>query len=369
MLRRLPGLSQLILTGVVAASLGLSDSARHSTAPAQPRPAYSSQIVIYDLGLRQSRVVHRAEGIWEAPNWSRDGKFLLVNSQGRLFRVPVEGNATPEPLGIDASLHCNNDHDFSPDGTLLAISASSPTSKQSQVYVANADGSNHRLVVSAVPSYFHGWSPDGKYLAFVANRDGKQYDVYRVPVGGGDEEHLTSDPANDDGPDYSPDGKWVYFNSERGGRWNIWRMPAGGAGPNDEKAQQVTNDALEDWFPHPSPDGKWLLFLSFPAGTKGHDDRNQQVQLRMIPMPGDRVDGVAPKIITEITGGQGTINVNSWSPDSTRFAFVTYEPMVQPRRGRQRRRRARLPCEVHAGTARGGLGMNLSAIARSRSRG
>ena len=102
-------------------------------------------------------------------------------------------------------------------------------------------------------------------------------------------------------------------------------MPADGAGPGDRNAQKVTNDDLEDWFPHPSPDGKSLLFLSFPHGTEGHNDRNQRVQIRMMPMPGDTLSDARPRVIVELTGGQGTINVNSWSPDSQRFAFVSYQ--------------------------------------------
>jgi TolB protein len=308
---------------LIVLSAGMASFAAGQTA--QPRPQYASRIMIYDVERQNATLVHQADAVWEAPNWSRDGKFLLANSDGKLFRIPVQGGGSPEPLSLDPSLRCNNDHDFSPDGKLIAISASSPTSKQSQVYVANADGSNPRLVVSAAPSYFHGWSPDGQYLSFVANRDKKQYDLYRAPVSGGEEQRLTSDPANDDGTDYAPNGKWIYFNSERGGGWNIWRMPADGAGPDDRKAERLTNDAPEDWFPHPSPDGKWVLFLSFPAGTQGHNDRGAKIQLRMIPAPGDTVREIAPKVITEFTGGQGTINVNSWSPDSKRFAYVTYE--------------------------------------------
>src|SRR5437867_3007140 len=293
-------------------------------------PRYSSRILIYDLTARSTTLVYRADGIWEAPNWSRDGRFLLSNSNGKLYRIPVgRAPATPEAVTLDPSLRCNNDHDFSPDGKRLAISASSPASRQSQVYVANADGSDARLIVSAGPSYFHGWSPDGKYLSFVANRDGRQYDLYRVPAAGGVEERLTTDPAYDDGTDYSADGKWIYFNSDRGGGWNIWRMPADGAGPNDRLAQQVTNDDLEDWFPHPSPDGKWLVFLSFPRATPGHGERNLKVQLRVIPtpgpMPGEKIAAAHPQVLVELTGGQGTINVNSWAPDSRRFAYVAYE--------------------------------------------
>lgn len=294
-------------------------------AAGQQPTAYRSRIVVHDLETNASKVVHEADGVWEAPNWSRDGAFLLVNSGGRLYRIAPDGSTPPAALPLDGTLRANNDHDFSPDGKRLAISASSPASKQSQVYVAAADASNHRLVVSAAPSYFHGWSPDGRYLAFVANRDGKQYDLYRVAAEGGGEQRLTFDPAADDGPDYSPDGKWIYFNSNRGGGWNIWRMPPDGAGPDDRLAQRVTGDPLEDWFPHPSPDGRLLLFLSFPAGTPGHNDRTLRVQLRVMPMPGDRIAGAAPRTVVEITGGQGTINVNSWAPDSARFAYVAYE--------------------------------------------
>ena len=282
--------------------------------------------MIFDLATRSSRALYSANTIWEAPNWSRDGKFLLSNSGGKLYRIGVDGLSPPEVVKLDPSLRANNDHDFSPDGRLLAISASSPTSDESQVYVANADGSNARLVVNAAPSYFHGWSPDGQYLSFVANRDGKQYDLYRIPAFGGTEERLTSNSGYDDGTDYSPDGRWIYFNSNRGGGWNIWRMPADGAGANDERAQRVTNDDLEDWFPHPSPDGQSLLFLSFPRGTTGHDSRNASVRIRVIPMPGESVGEVNPETLVEFTGGQGTINVNSWSPDSRRFAYVVYQP-------------------------------------------
>jgi Tol biopolymer transport system component len=311
----------LLALAVVAAA----QAPATQTPATRAREALRSAIVIHDLSSGTSKVVHEADGVWEAPNWSRDGRFLLVNSGGRLYRMPVDGSAPPEPLALDPTIRVNNDHDYSPDGTLLAISASSPASRQSQIYVANADGTNHRLVVAASPSYFHGWSPDGKHLAYVANRGNKRYDLYRVPVGGGEEQRLTFIPAAYDGPDYSPDGKWIYFNSDRGGGWNIWRMPAAGAGPDDAQAQRVTDDALEDWFPHPSPNGKLLLFLSFPAGTTGHDDRTARVQLRTIPMPGERIGAITPKTIVEVTGGQGTVNVNSWSPDSTRFAYVTYQ--------------------------------------------
>ncbi|MGI8989448.1 MAG: TolB family protein [Bryobacteraceae bacterium] len=289
------------------------------------RPQSRSKISIYTLKDKSTEVIYTADKIFEAPNWSPDGKYLLINSGGSLWRLPL-GSQSPEPGKIDLGSisGCNNDHGISPDGKTLAFSARSGA-PASQVYVASSDGSNARLMTPKSPSYYHGWSPDGKWLAMASQRDGN-FDIYRVPVTGGDEQRLTSSPGYDDGPDYSPDGKWIYINSDRTGMFQIWRFPAEGAGPDDKLAEQVVKDEYEDWFPHPSPDGKWMVFISFPKGTKGHP-ANQNVQLRMMPLP--RAKLKVPKIqtIVNLFGGQGTMNVNSWSPDSKKFAFVTYEPL------------------------------------------
>ena len=289
---------------------------------------YRSKITVYDLTSRSTRTVYQADQVIEAPNWSRDGRFLLVNTGGNLYRLPVNGagEAKLEKIELGGSYRCNNDHDFSRDGRMLAFSASGASSRQSQVYLARADGSDVKLMTPASPSYFHGWSPDGKWLAFVGQRANK-FELYRVAVTGGSEQRLTSKGAYDDGPDYSPDGKWIYFNSNRSGGWDIWRMPAEGAGPGDAKAEQITSDELEDWFPHLSPDGKRMVFLSFPKGTSGHNDRMDGVALRMMPAPDKKLKPARIEVVVTFFGGQGSINVNSWSPDSKKFAYVVYEPL------------------------------------------
>lgn len=307
-----------LLCGVMMAA---SLSAQENRNPTHVR----SRISIYDLATKSARVVYTADKLWEAPNWSPDGKFLLANSGGALYRIPVSGKGDPEKVPLDGSYECNNDHGISPDGKQVAISAAHGNPKGSQVFVTTMEGAPPRLITENAPSYFHGWSPDGQWLAFVGERGG-HFNIFRVKADGGSEERLTSAQAYDDGPDYSPDGKWIYINTDRSGGWDIWRFPAEGAGANDAKAERVTDDPLEDWFPHPSPDGRWLVFLSFPHGTKGHDVKTK-IQLRMIPMPGPQA-GVAPskpEVLTDFFGGQGTINVNSWSPDSQQFAFVSYE--------------------------------------------
>jgi Tol biopolymer transport system component len=307
---------------------GIFDSSGAERAAEQE---YLSHIAIYDLERRASRVVHTGEGVIEAPNWSRDGKFLLVNTRGDLFRLPLgrPGPSTLEKLQLGAGGYvCNNDHDLSADGKLLAFSASSKSSPKSQVYVSNAEGEDVRLVTQLAPSYFHGWSPDSRYLAFVAERGDGRYELYRVPAAGGSEERLTCAGGYDDGPEYTPDGRWIYFNSNRLGSWNIWRMPSDGAGPKDELAEQVTSDAPSDWFPHFSPDGKWIVLLSFPPGTEGHNDRMPGMQLRLLPTPGQDPRATQIEVLSEFYGGQGTINVNSWSPDGKQFGYVIYEPIA-----------------------------------------
>jgi len=298
----------------------------------QSQPAaqrrYRSKITVYDVASRSTNVVYQADQVIEAPNWSRDGTFLLVNTGGNLYRLPVNGGGEPNLAKIDfgeGGYRCNNDHDLSRDGKWLAFSASSPASRQSQVYLARADGSDVILMTQASPSYFHGWSPDGKWLAVVGQRD-RKFELYRVPATGGPEQRLTSKGGYDDGPEYSPDGKWIYFNSNRSGGWDIWRMPPEGAGDGDTKAERVTSDDLEDWFPHISPNGKWMVFLSFPKGTAGHNDKMDGVELRRMPVPGQKLKPAKIEVLTTFFGGQGTINVNSWSPDSKKFAYVVYEP-------------------------------------------
>jgi Tol biopolymer transport system component len=282
-----------------------------------------SKMQVFDLASKSTKTIYSAAGVFEAPNWSPDGKSILFNTGGNLFQLPAEGGA-PRQIDLQGLAKCNNDKGYSPDGKLVAFSSSGQT-RGSQVFTVPVTGGKPTLIVPETPSYFHAFSPDGKYLSFVAQRDGN-FDLFRVPTPGGQQERLTSSPGYDDGPDYSPDGKWIYFNSNRSGKWAVWRMPAEGAGSNDSRAEQVTFDDIEDWFPHCSPDGKWMVFVAFPKGTETHNDRMPGVQLRIMPLPGDHLERSSSQLLTTFYGGQGTINVNSWSPDSKKFAFVEFQP-------------------------------------------
>ncbi|MDQ3252589.1 MAG: hypothetical protein M3R15_01590 [Acidobacteriota bacterium] len=325
-------MGQRALIGIVASShqqkvAGTStlDQVAVVTTQASARQRIKSHVTIINHDGTGQQVVYSAERHFEAPNWSPDGKSLILNSEGKLWRLPLAGGE-PEVIPMGSVERINNDHGISPDGKELVVSANG-----GPLYILPFSGGEPRRITEEKPSYYHGWSPDGKTLAYVAKKPGEtHYDIFRVSVNGGASQRLTINPSHEDGPDYSPDGQWIYFNSDRSGgpgSSDIWRIPAAGAGENDVKAERITSDDYVDWFPHPSLDGKWLIFLSYQPGTDGHP-ANKDVILRRMPLPGAK-PGAKPatnKIIevAKLFGGQGTINVASWSPDSRRFAYVSY---------------------------------------------
>ena len=276
------------------------------------KPQLISTLETIAIASKDRRVTWWTTNLIEAPNWARDGTNLYFNSRGRIHRIPQVGG---EPQVIDTGFaqRNNNDHGISPDGTQLVISDQSQTDRKSRIYTVPIGGGTPKAVVETAPSYWHGWSPDGKTLAYCADRNG-EYDVYTVSVNGGAETRLTTAMGLDDGPDYSPDGKFIYFNSDRTGRMHIWRMKADGS-----EQEQITKDEWNNWFAHPSPDGKWLVFLSYEPDVKGHPE-NKDVMLRLMSLADGKIE-----VLAKLFGGQGTINVPSWSPDSKKLAFVSYQ--------------------------------------------
>ena len=286
---------------------------------ANGQPVLESTLETIAIGSKDRRVVHHARTHFEAPNWSRDGKTLLFNQGGRIYQLPVRGGE-PQLIDTGFAMRCNNDHGFSPDATQIVISDQSQEQHKSLIYILPVTGGAPRRITQLAPSYWHGWSPDGKTLAYCGERNG-EYDVYTIPAEGGQETRLTTAKGLDDGPEYSSDGQTIYFNSVRSGTMQIWHMKADGS-----DQQQVTSDEYNNWFPHPSPDGKWIVFLSYEKDVTGHP-ANKEVMLRMMPVGGGEI-----QVLAKLFGGQGTINVPSWSPDSRNIAFVSYR-LVQPKAG------------------------------------
>jgi TolB protein len=266
----------------------------------------------------------------EAPNWTNDD-MLYFNNRGKLFKIkadlpaatpPVVSAAAPEAVDLGILTNINNDHAISPDGKSLAVSDQSQGNRQSAIWVlplerAGATLAPPKRLTENTPSYFHGWSPDGKTLAFCGLRS-NNFDIYTVPVEGGPEQRLTDSPAKDDGPEYTPDGQFIYFNSDRTRSMQIWRMKPDGAAQ-----EQVTKDDLNNWFPHVSPDGQQMVFITYETGVVDHPE-NKDVQLRLMNL---RTGSIT--VLAKLFGGQGTMNVPSWSPNSQYLAFMSYQIVPQ----------------------------------------
>ena len=287
---------------------------------AQTMEKIESSLKTVDIVTREIKSVYTASVHFEAPNWHRDGNYFIVNSNGRLYTIPENGSGMTM-LNTGFADECNNDHGISSDGKWLAISHNNKLDttqkvqwKKSAIYVLPVQGGEPRQVTTNSPSFWHGWSPDGKTLAYCAERNGN-FDIYTIPVSGGRETRLTFEERLDDGPDFSPDGKYIYFNSFRSGSMQIWRMKTDGS-----NQEQLTNDAFSNWFAHPSPDGKWIVFISYLHDQGQDHPFGKDVKLRLMSLHDRSISDLTPVFF----GGQGTINVPSWSADSKKVAFVSY---------------------------------------------
>ena len=254
---------------------------------------------------------------FEAPNWHPDN-YLILNSKGKLYTLDLTTKKISE-LNTGTANQINNDHGISPDKRWVVISNNDPKDSshkpyKSALFILPVTGGQPKRITPEVPSFWHGWSPDGKTLAYCAERNGN-FDIYTIDVNGGAEKRLTTTENLDDGPDYSPDGKYIYFNSYRTGHMQIWRMNADGSNP-----EQLTFDENSNWFAHPSPDNKWIVYIAYTSDEKQSHLFGKNVKLRLMNLSTKDIKDITPVFY----GGQGTINVPSWSPTSKKIAFVSY---------------------------------------------
>lgn len=297
------------------------------------RSGNKSILQIYDIETGTVTILKEFDQVIEAPNWSPDGKFLTYNAGGRIYKLDLVYGAASLAAGAITEVpshyvdNCNNDHVLAPDGSGLYVSHHTKEDGLSRIYKIFFDGRMPELVTPLAPSYLHGITPDGMELAYCAERNG-EYDIYTIPAVGGNETRLTTAKGLNDGPEYDSDGAYIWFNSVRTGRMQAWCMKADGT-----EQTQITDDPhWNTWFPHISPDKKRVVMVAYHESDvrPGEHVPNKNVELRLI----ERTRKAAPtkphawtqaKTILKLFGGQGTINVNSWAPDSKRFAFVSYK--------------------------------------------
>ena len=284
------------------------------------RDYIGSNLEVMDVETGMRKVIYQSPVSIQAPNWSADGKYLIYNGGGLLYKFDFE-KGEPEVINSGFATSNNNDHVLSFDGKMLGISNHVAADEgNSIIFTLPVEGGTPKRITALGPCYLHGWSPDGKFLTYTADRN-NNFDIYKISVRKKKEIRLTDAPGLDDGSEYSPDGKYIYFNSVRTGTMQIWRMKADGS-----QQEQLTFDEYNNWFPHISPDGKRIVLLSFPPEIKPDDHPfYKHVYIRLMP-----VEGGTPRVIAYLYGGQGTINVPSWSPDSKRIAFVSNSDLLLP---------------------------------------
>lgn len=286
----------------------------------QLSPGQSARIRIWDRATGEVRtIVKSTERLFEAPNWTADGR-LLVNADGRLWVLPVDGSTEPVAIEAFGLPPVNNDHVLAPGGDVVFASAndwhiwSVPLAGGAATRLTEEDGALH---------FLHGVRPDGARLAYVRlEPDGENWwasaRIHTLSATGGQDCAVTSHRGPADGSEWTPDGAWILFNTEQfstlPGHAQLARIHEDGTG-----LEQLTFDERVNWFPHSDPTGELVVYLSFPPGTVGHP-ANQQVQLRLVRDG----DWTSPATLVELYGGQGTLNVPSWAPDGSAFAFIDY---------------------------------------------
>jgi Tol biopolymer transport system component len=279
-----------------------------------------ARIRVWDRTTGTVRTVYESrDRLYEAPNWTPRDQ-LLVNGDGLLWTLPADGSAPPQPLSAERLPDVNNDHVLSPDSTTVFASANDwhiwkvPLAGGIARRVTPDDGAMH---------FLHGVSPDGRRLGYVRlTPEGDNWwasaTIHTIGVDGRDDVAVTTEPGPADGCEWTSDGAWVVFNTEQfsdeAGHAQLARVRPDGTG-----LEQLTFDGRVNWFPHIAPTGDVAVYLSYPPGTTGHP-ADRPVELRLVSV--DAWQNPATLVATD--GGQGTINVPSWAPDGSAFAFVDY---------------------------------------------
>lgn len=316
-------------------------------APDSRRYLYSDDVVRVSTLDGEEEAITEAdpESAYSALTWSPAGDRVAYvrgpNENTRTYSVKlktaqVTRHAPPAIFGAVQS----------PDGALLAFLKPKEEGDGSRkLWVANADGSDERLVADTAIGSF-AWSPDGRLLAYSSidtdtlhtvavqtlethqlnvaaanfkiagfSPDGSSLAVARsnelilIDLESGNSELLVQGievPSFDEAwPAWSPDGAALaYRQRDAAGVAHIYVVDVSTA-----EARQLTRGPSNDLGPVWSPDGKSIAFWRVLGGNPSVD------ALYVV-----RLDGSERELSRfEVSGGSAS-NVPAWSPDSDRIA-------------------------------------------------
>jgi len=217
------------------------------------------KLTVSDPSPNVSDVPSREPGFME-PTWSPDGTQLAFSTS-----TPTE-NIIPDIYTSDAdgsdltnitksSEEWESAPDFSPNGSQMCFSGGN-LKIGSGIYIMNSDASNPtRLVGDESPYRLYSdcdWSPDGTKIAYTYNPESGGNvgygDVYVMNADGSGKTKLTKSPDDELDPSWAPDGTKIAFSSDRDYDYDIYIMDADGS-----DVAQVTNLPWDDYSPDWQP--------------------------------------------------------------------------------------------------------------------
>jgi tricorn protease len=208
------------------------------------------------IHMREMRV-DVAPGV-ESYSITPTGKRIMVESRGQIINVPAkEGEVRVWKAMPGVRLQ---KPEMSPDGKKVAYV--SDETREQQVYVADADGSNAKAVTKDGERQIATlqWSPDSQWLAV-----GDSESRIRLVKADGSEDFEVARARRSMVPlthRFSPDSKWLVYVEEKPWTWqqvNVISMIEIGT----KTRHQVTSGRFRDDYPSFSSDGKYLVYASY----------------------------------------------------------------------------------------------------------
>ena len=284
------------------------------------RPGQRTEVWVAEVADGSTELVYSTDALLlEAPNWAPDGRGLLLNGDGLLWRLDLGGEVELAVVPIDDLPPINNDHVLDAKRGLIYLSAN-----DGHIYVAPIEGGTASRVTHDPSRYhfLHGVSPDGATLAFVELPRGEFSVPGRlglVSSAGDKTRYPDAGSSHLDGPEYSPDGEWLYFNTEeyasRPGHAQLARMPEEGGGDGasggvgDGRLVSAPLAGRETWVLHQL--SSWHAWASARPGSRGARGSNRRLAHDHLAFPPLRRSGHDQR--QQLVAGQSSLRLRGVS--------------------------------------------------------